>query len=614
VRYVEFKVEAVSEPAEQPAGAAGSDGFLAGEEVAYNHYSGCTIAAFDVSSRPPTCSVHVPGVGTREHVPVSQLRSLRRTAAAADERQSEMEQRMTIEISMLKDRLAADAAAAEGDPDASGEMRAVFERRYAQSNAPCSAALHTAARASQGLLGCFCRIRMLQEEMLSRRRRASERPAIARVAANRGLPASQQLGLGLVSSFGPVGALRALGVEPVDVRDPPLRDGGWVLRGTRVSKPTAEAEAVVSRAYPAFLDSLNAGDRVGVRLDTEGQLSFHLNGNDLGVAASRLPVADAYHVLLELRGHVEAVRLLPEMTAPKTQTDLEKDLLVGLVKAGDVTAVAIAAKISEDAASVELVDKHGRVPLHHLCENEFASVGTLRVLVDAAPAAVLQRDGADNTPLLCMLKRTDAGLNKGGTVVHCQRGHVLEPDVRRLNYCDVCRATGTKYRCGGGCDYDMCENCFSAKAAKAKASSTGPPAAVRSALDMLHFLIGCEPSLLALRDRGGKLPVQVAEELGLSRDVREYLLEATVEAGAIWCGAPSAGEGQFGVHLLSHLFGAGDGDPESKNVRFDVAFRGLATNEVGATVALSSALMSRRPFSPDSDDNRSRRTRRAPPG
>ncbi|GAB5368092.1 hypothetical protein AAMO2058_001288500, partial [Amorphochlora amoebiformis] len=36
----------------------------------------------------------------------------------------------------------------------------------------------------------------------------------------------------------------------------------------------------------------------------------------------------------------------------------------------------------------------------------------------------------------------------------------LVPDGRATNYCDVCRATGTAYRCANGCDWDMCSNCW----------------------------------------------------------------------------------------------------------------------------------------------------------
>ena len=72
--YIEVVVEAISESSDQGSSTAVSD-LSVGEEVAYNHYSGCTIASIDAASSPLTCSVHVPGVGTRERVPMSQLRS-----------------------------------------------------------------------------------------------------------------------------------------------------------------------------------------------------------------------------------------------------------------------------------------------------------------------------------------------------------------------------------------------------------------------------------------------------------------------------------------------------------------------------------------------------------
>ena len=50
-------------------------------------------------------------------------------------------------------------------------------------------------------------------------------------------------------------------------------------------------------------------------------------------------------------------------------------------------------------------------------------------------------------------------------VMRCTRGHRLEFCPLASNVCDVCRSngvrkSGTAYRCAGGCDYDVCEDCW----------------------------------------------------------------------------------------------------------------------------------------------------------
>eukprot|EP01051_Picozoa_sp_SAG22_P007806 SAG22_NODE_563_length_9067_cov_5.039251_7_plen_304_part_00 len=210
----------------------------------------------------------------------------------------------------------------------------------------------------------------------------------------------------------------------------------------------------------------------------------------------------------------------------------------------------------------------------------------IRVLLAAAPETAGFRDADESTPLLCLLKRNDTSLNTGGQVT-CQRGHPLAADPRRLNYCDVCRTTGTKYRCGMGCDYDMCEKCFASKAAKSKKSSKQPPppnSVQRADVEMIRQLVAVCPEVVVAKDRAGKLPVQVAEELGLASEVRALLLEATRASGQIWCGAPNDSPQPIEVHLLAHILGGSSSSPtaadaEAKQVRFDNTFVGMSTNE-----------------------------------
>ncbi|CAK9101544.1 unnamed protein product [Durusdinium trenchii] len=45
--------------------------------------------------------------------------------------------------------------------------------------------------------------------------------------------------------------------------------------------------------------------------------------------------------------------------------------------------------------------------------------------------------------------------------VKCPKGHIMRKDWSRTGHiCDECSRRGTAARCGGGCDYDLCEMCF----------------------------------------------------------------------------------------------------------------------------------------------------------
>ena len=114
--YVEVQVEAFEARSDGGGGA-----IAAGDEVSYMHYSGCTVASVDTGSSPLTCSIHVPGVGTRDGVAVDQVRRLARPEAAEHD---ELEDRIMTEVRILRERLA--AGSGEEDEEA---MRAVFERR-----------------------------------------------------------------------------------------------------------------------------------------------------------------------------------------------------------------------------------------------------------------------------------------------------------------------------------------------------------------------------------------------------------------------------------------------------------------------------------------------------
>ena len=68
----------------------------------------------------------------------------------------------------------------------------------------------------------------------------------------------------------------------------------------------------------------------------------------------------------------------------------------------------------------------------------------------------------------------------------CPAGHSLAPNPRpaRLTAtCDGCGATGTAQRCVGGCDYDLCEDCYLLPGIAAKAGSAARPLASGASAD-----------------------------------------------------------------------------------------------------------------------------------
>ena len=322
-------------------------------------------------------------------------------------------------------------------------------------------------------------------------------------------------------------------------------------------------------SFAAFIESVNVGDRIGIMVDASGQLSFYLNGTSLGAASPGLPTGAPLHLVVDYQGSLKTVRVLPEITKPMTQQELEKDLLIGLVKSDAVSAKVLEAKISEPDGESEVLkaDKRSkRLPLHYLCQNGNVTAGMIKLLTDVDGETVAAKDNEGNTSLLCLLKMASTA-NLDGAVT-CDKGHSLAQDPRRFNYCDVCRATGTKYRCSTSCDYDMCDNCFQKKASKVKKPKGGAD------VSMVRHLVETHCEVVGIADANGKLPVQVASELGLTRNIIAFLLEATQDLGVVWLGAPAVSTG-VGVHLLLHVMGDDGADPATKQLRFDASFQGL---------------------------------------
>ena len=132
-------------------------------------------------------------------------------------------------------------------------------------------------------------------------------------------------------------------------------------------------------------------------MDAGGQLSYYLNGSLLGAASPGLPTDKDLYLVLDLQASLRSVRLLPEITKPMTQQELEKDLLIGIVKSDQVSLAALEAKVAEpdgsDAAKAQ--DRRKRLPLHYLCQNGKADAEMLRCLtgVDSATIGAMQLNG-----------------------------------------------------------------------------------------------------------------------------------------------------------------------------------------------------------------------------
>jgi len=65
-----------------------------------------------------------------------------------------------------------------------------------------------------------------------------------------------------------------------------------------------------------------------------------------------------------------------------------------------------------------------------------------------------------NSELTVFKKHTMVMQNPKETGPSCTAGHILTLNPRPHNRCDVCSCSGTQYRCPSGCDYDMCQNCY----------------------------------------------------------------------------------------------------------------------------------------------------------
>lgn len=69
--------------------------------------------------------------------------------------------------------------------------------------------------------------------------------------------------------------------------------------------------------------------------------------------------------------------------------------------------------------------------------------------------------GAELEMFMAYWTQEDGHGSSGMREVKCPKGHAMRQDWSRTGHiCDECSRRGTAARCGGGCDYDLCEICY----------------------------------------------------------------------------------------------------------------------------------------------------------
>ncbi|XP_074654148.1 neuralized-like protein 4 [Tubulanus polymorphus] len=77
----------------------------------------------------------------------------------------------------------------------------------------------------------------------------------------------------------------------------------WLVAGTTVLKNGV----VINENYVPPLERLDVGDRIGVRRTTNGEMRIHINGEDMGVAATNIP--KNVFAVIDLYGMVEVITI-----------------------------------------------------------------------------------------------------------------------------------------------------------------------------------------------------------------------------------------------------------------------------------------------------------------
>eukprot|EP00941_MAST-03F_sp_MAST-3F-sp1_P006463 g6463.t1 len=116
----------------------------------------------------------------------------------------------------------------------------------------------------------------------------------------------------------------------------------------------------------------------------------------------------------------------------------------------------------------------GAIPLVIECGGSWANIGLRRAAAElccalSATGGMAERLlvlKSDNTPTATIEETRNTTEMESSNQIEpykgllCNNQHNLVLAPREKNYCDICRKTGTKFRCSQGCDFDVCQRCW----------------------------------------------------------------------------------------------------------------------------------------------------------
>jgi hypothetical protein len=315
----------------------------------------------------------------------------------------------------------------------------------------------------------------------------------------------------------------------------------WMLHQSTVRK---NGRSVGS--YAAILEHVRVGDRIGAQVDS-GKLTFFLNGKSHGVAAAGCP-RNPVHIVVDLQGAISSLRLLPDMTSPKTQDELETGTVMGLVKSDQLNLQLLVSKLRAAPYEASIVDRNGRAPLHYICRDQ-PSVGVemLRELATADPSMCEAADCDGATPLMYLLDAVRADqktledfhceYNYGQYLVSLFRGGAQVRAARSLRKGVQKGAIGeyVSFKGEAGCIVRWETNGQELLESWKNLELAAPPPPRAVPVELVLVLYDINPKCVAVR-RGDRLPVEEIDGLPISSSVREELIRLSLAAGLVWIG------------------------------------------------------------------------------
>ena len=257
--------------------------------------------------------------------------------------------------------------------------------------------------------------------------------------------------------------------------------------------------------------------------------------------------------------------------------------LAAVVKMAELTVTQLTIALEKtEASALTDQDADGRTPLHHLCERRWGAE-LISALVAQAPDAATLVDGKGRTPLACLLAGSDPGKGFGDEgckndkewgvylrTVLTQKGAPLRAAKEHEATRSV--AAGDLGKWTGEGRSEQCQVNWVGKGNSWVPWSVVEPAVERGSrpvtLDSVLCLCSVSPSMIAIQDRSGSLPIQLATDASsrgddIPVDVVEYLRNATTESNAVWFSsqAEDADKSSHQFHILIHAAGAPDGTP-----------------------------------------------------